>query len=244
MSSSAGLSPSLENYLEAIFNIVAEKGVARTRDICLRLGIQAGSVTGALQSLSREGCINYAPHELVTLTESGRATAARIVFKHNKLRQFLVEVLELPRKDAETIACSMEHYTTVEMAARLAAMTDFFANAPELRKRLTRCMAEAVQSCRDGCEMNSITAEGNQIMVNSANTVTLMEAAPGRKYTILKVHGRSTVARRLTEMGAGKGAEVLVERVAPLGDPIEIKVRGYRLSVRRSEAKNIEVVVK
>ena len=70
---------------------------------------------------------------------------------------------------------------------------------------------------------------------------TLKEIAIGEKATIVKLHGEGPVKRRLLDMGLTKGIEVSVRKVAPAGDPIEITVRGYELSLRKDEASNVEV---
>ncbi|MDF2532371.1 MAG: ferrous iron transport protein [Clostridia bacterium] len=70
---------------------------------------------------------------------------------------------------------------------------------------------------------------------------TLKNLKPGDKAVIVKVTGEGAVRRRLLDMGVTRGAEVLVRKVAPLGDPIEVNIRGYELSFRKSEAENIIV---
>lgn len=70
---------------------------------------------------------------------------------------------------------------------------------------------------------------------------TLEQLKPGDSGIIKSIKGIGKVRRRLMEMGITKGTEVNVEKVAPLGDPIEIKVKGYNLSLRKSEAKDIIV---
>lgn len=70
---------------------------------------------------------------------------------------------------------------------------------------------------------------------------TLGEVKVGERATIVKLHGEGAVKKRLMDMGITKGAEVLVRKVAPLGDPMEITVRGYELSVRKEDAKLIEI---
>ena len=69
----------------------------------------------------------------------------------------------------------------------------------------------------------------------------LRELKPGQKGKVIKISGRGPVHRRILDMGIVKGTEIEVERVAPLGDPIEIKVKGYHLSLRKEEASNIFV---
>ena len=72
----------------------------------------------------------------------------------------------------------------------------------------------------------------------------LHELKPGEKGKIVKVGGGRGIQRRLLDMGLVSGSDVEVERVAPLGDPIEIKIKGYHLSLRKEEASNIQVEVK
>ena len=70
---------------------------------------------------------------------------------------------------------------------------------------------------------------------------SLRDVRVGETVTVAKLHGEGPVKRRIMDMGITKGVEIYVRKVAPLGDPIEITVRGYELSVRRSDGEMIEV---
>ena len=70
---------------------------------------------------------------------------------------------------------------------------------------------------------------------------TLKEVKIGESAIINRLHGEGARKRRIMDMGLTKGTEVYVRKVAPLGDPMELTVRGYELSVRKSDAENIEV---
>ena len=70
---------------------------------------------------------------------------------------------------------------------------------------------------------------------------TLREAKIGETVTVAKLHGAGAVKRRIMDMGITKGVDVFVRKVAPLGDPVEVTVRGYELSIRKSDADLIEV---
>ena len=70
---------------------------------------------------------------------------------------------------------------------------------------------------------------------------TLKEVAVGHTVTVKKLSGAGPVKRRIMDMGITKGVEVYVRKVAPLGDPVEVTVRGYELSLRRADAEMIEV---
>ena len=70
---------------------------------------------------------------------------------------------------------------------------------------------------------------------------TLREVRPGETVTVLRLHGEGPVKRRIMDMGITKRVSVYVRKVAPLGDPVEVTVRGYELSLRKEDAQNIEV---
>ena len=72
-------------------------------------------------------------------------------------------------------------------------------------------------------------------------TAKLKDLKPGQKGKVLKINVRGETNKRIVEMGVTPGAVVEVERVAPLGDPIDIKVKGYHLSLRKDEAEGIEI---
>ena len=70
---------------------------------------------------------------------------------------------------------------------------------------------------------------------------TLKEIAVGGRASVIKLHGEGAIKRRLMDMGITRGTEIYVRKVAPLGDPIEIHLRGYELTLRREDARMIEV---
>ena len=70
---------------------------------------------------------------------------------------------------------------------------------------------------------------------------TLKEVPVGRRVTVKRIHGEGPLRRRIMDMGITKGTEIFVRKVAPLGDPVELTVRGYELSIRKNEAEAIEV---
>ena len=70
---------------------------------------------------------------------------------------------------------------------------------------------------------------------------TLKEAKVGQTVKVVKLHGEGAVKRRIMDMGITKGVEIYVRKVAPLGDPVEVTVRGYDLSLRKNDAEMVEV---
>ena len=70
---------------------------------------------------------------------------------------------------------------------------------------------------------------------------TLKEVTCGSTVSVVKLHGEGTVRRRIMDMGITRGTQVFVRKVAPFGDPVEVTVRGYELSLRKADAEMIEV---
>lgn len=70
---------------------------------------------------------------------------------------------------------------------------------------------------------------------------TLRDARIGDTVTVVKLHGEGAVRRRIMDMGITKNVEIFIRKVAPLGDPIEVNVRGYELSLRKADAEMIEI---
>ena len=71
---------------------------------------------------------------------------------------------------------------------------------------------------------------------------TLKDVKVGQTATVAKLHGEGPVRRRIMDMGSNKGVEIYVRKMAPLGDPMELNLRGYELSLRKADAEMIEII--
>ena len=71
---------------------------------------------------------------------------------------------------------------------------------------------------------------------------TLKDARVGQTVTVVKLHGEGAVRRRIMDMGITKNVEIYIRKVAPLGDPMELNVRGYELSLRKADAEMVEII--
>ncbi len=119
------LSASLEDYLEAIFNLAAGSEGARSKDVADTLGVAKSSVTGALQLLREKGLANYEPYGRVTLTRQGRAAARDVVRKHEVLNAFFMDVLGVEQETAQRAACRAEHTLGPEVIEQLLRFMDY-----------------------------------------------------------------------------------------------------------------------
>lgn len=239
------LSASLEDYLEAIFHIVREKRAARPKDISRYLEVGNSSVTGALKALAARRLVNYAPYDVVTLTPSGEEAARDVVRRHESLREFFIKVLAADQELAENAACKMEHAVPPELVDRFVRFVEFIEMCPHGGPGLVEGFRQHVENgcrprCFDECRFVSSppTANGPQV---SPPVTNLAELKPGQTATITRVQGHGSLRRRLMDLGLLSGTPVTMERSAPLGDPLEVLVKGTHLSLRRDEAAAVQV---
>lgn len=142
MIDATSLSASLEDYIEAIFHIIAEKQVARGKEIAKRLQVSRASVTEALRALAKKGLINYSPYEVITLTDKGREIAEDVVRRHETLKNFFVKVLAIDEKTAEEGACKIEHSAPPEIIERLIRFMEYLEVGPRGGADLIRCFVD------------------------------------------------------------------------------------------------------
>ncbi len=242
------LSASLEDYLEAIYMIVLEKQVARAKDIAERLRVHRSSVTNALHALKRHALVNYTPYDVVTLTSKGKVMGAEIARRHEALNDFFVKVLAVDEKLADRAACEMEHAVPREVLERFIEFVDYIETCPRAGTKWIKGFGyqctegrsvddceRCVEACLDDVRKKKHTKEAEKV------AVALATLSPGRKVRVTKIKGRDATSKRIRAMGITPGAVIEVERVAPLGDPVDVKVRGYHLSLRKEELQNIQV---
>jgi len=227
------LSRSLEDYLEAIHNITARGGGARVKEIADELKVRMPSVTGALRSLSAKGMVEHRPYDTVRLTDSGSRQAQGIVDRHNAVKSFLVDVLGVGAEAAEAEACGIEHAIAPETLDRLVKFVEF----------IERCGTDQTLKIEDfRATFNSVPDAELVKCTNPHGRMKLTALCPGSHGKVVGLLGKGQIRRLLMDMGITSGVEVEVERVAPLGDPMVIKVRGYLLSLRKCEAELVLVV--
>jgi len=268
MGQSEVLSAALEDYLEEISRLAVKKGVARARDIARSLSVHKSTVTAALRSLAEKGYVNYAPYEIITLTTKGQKAADQIVQRHEIIKRFLVDVLATDEKVAEENACRMEHVIDRETLDRLMNFADFVKSCPRggskwlrgfthfyregldgkrCEKCIELCLEDFKKQMSDSKSEKDTTSNpatpGNikpgQQDEMERKMVRLDELKPKQKANIVKIGQAGPVTRRIIDMGVVKGTSIEVVKIAPLGDPIEVKVKGYNLSLRKEEASKI-----
>jgi len=242
------LSASLENYLEAIFLLTRERTVARSKDISERMKVNRSSVTGALQALRERGLVNYERYGFATLTQEGKEAASRVLRRHEALRDFFVNVLSVDAAEADEAACRMEHGISKRIVDRLVDFAEYVETCPRAGAHWdpeTGYHCSRVPSSPEDCE-RCVSACLDEVRTDlrrgaSAATASLRDLQPGEKGQIEDVSGRGALRRRIRDTGATNGSVAEVVHVDPSGSHIDVKIRGYHLSLRDDEAAGILV---
>jgi len=124
------LTPTMENYLEAIYNLGHEKRAVRVKDIAKRLGVKMPTVTNMLKTLNDRGLVDYERYEYLELTDQGEHVGKEIDRRHHILRNFLMNILGIEFDRADEEACSMEHAIGPATLDRLVAFMEFIQSCP------------------------------------------------------------------------------------------------------------------
>jgi DtxR family Mn-dependent transcriptional regulator len=239
----------MEDYLKTIFKVIKKQQVARPRDIAKILKVSAPSVTGALHSLAEKEFIHYSPYDLITLTKKGESAATDVVRKHDVLQSFFEKVLLVEEKEADEVACKMEHVVSSKVLDRFISFVEFLEVCPRAGEKWISgfgyyCDHDGkLENCENCIELSLENVRKDKRKRGDKNMPVspLNKLQPGRKGRVVKVTVSGETGRRLVEMGVTSGTMVEIEKVAPFGDPIDIKVKGYHLSLRKEEAAGITV---
>ena len=119
----AAMTQSLEDYLEAIYMLIAEDRPAQVRDVAKMLAVKMPSVVKALHELKKLGLVTQKPYAAIELTVKGSRVAQRVLSRHKLIRDFLMK-LGVSRKNADKDACLMEHILSAETIDRIRSYTE------------------------------------------------------------------------------------------------------------------------
>ncbi len=119
------LTPTMEDYLEAIYSISQGKRVVRVKNIAKEVGVKMPTVTNMLKSLNQKGFIDYEKREFLELTPKGRKVGKEIKRRHQIIRNFLTDILKVDSDVADQEACKIEHGMSAKTLDRLTQFIDF-----------------------------------------------------------------------------------------------------------------------
>ena len=315
------LSDSMEMYLVTIARLREGDEPVPLSQLADSLEVTSVSVNEMCRKLQDNGFVIYRPYKGAALTQAGEKLANHTLRLHRLWEVFLVEKLQFDLKEADEIACLLEHATADEVIDRLDDYLDnpqfsprglpipnsyhesehattiplnkvpvgetvrvvrhkagegaahflaesgiiagseirVAANSPRLvlvevnGAEVSLATHLAAQIEIDDRELNlRIRTESNQQrnegsmekQTTATQQIPLSQLKKGQGAIVVRIGGKGAVRRRMMDMGVVPGAEVSVIRVAPFGDPVEYSIKGYSLSLRKSEAENIIIEIK
>jgi DtxR family Mn-dependent transcriptional regulator len=223
------LTPSLEDYLEAIWTISLREKVARVKDIAKCLAVTTPSVVNALNVLAEKNLIKHESYGYIELTDQGTLKAKEVDEHHKLLFTLLNEIFGINAGIASKDACKIEHHLSKETIKRIEQFIQFLEEHQEEKTFFTS-------------RFKGFVEKGEEDMGDKKESkadFTLRDLKPGEKGKVTKIKGKGNFKKRLLDMGIVPGTEIQLEKVAPLGDPIDILIKGYHLSLRKDESKDI-----
>ncbi len=213
------LSSANQDYLETIFLLSQEiMEEVRPTDIANRLNVSKASVNQAIKALKAAGFVNNERYGPVVLTEKGRFEARRIHFLHHLIKAFMMSTLNIREEIAEKEACQIEHVIGNQT---VKAIVNFMRN--------------------NNIKVHHFDLdEVHQFLFYSKR---LSELKVGDQGVVKMVDAKGDLKKRIMEMGVIKGDIIEVIGVAPMGDPISLRIGDYNLSLRLAEADYVWVEV-
>ena len=211
--------PNLENYLKAIWQIAQSGQPVRVKDLAIALGLKNGTVVSGLKTLTGKGLVVHQHYGHVELTQKGTLAALKMVNRHAVLLDFLGNILKLTADQAERDACALEHYFSEEGLHRLIHFAEFIRDKGDLAAIHAYLKAKV-----------------------SPESLPLSLFGVGEFAQVAEVGGERALKRRLLDMGIIPGAELRVEKAAPLGDPLEVVLNGVHLTMRKQEAESVKAL--
>jgi DtxR family Mn-dependent transcriptional regulator len=234
------LSSALEDYLETIYQLINQQRFARVKEIAKARNVKPGSVSQALRRLSDMGLVTYTRREYIGLTPQGEREALRVLTRHQLLKRFFREILDMPADAAEEQACVMEHTLANEGLDRLVRFFEFIAicpmKPPGFFENFHRCSVvhDDVPKCEHDCD-------GMMPHRDASANVYLAEVKPGQEKKVAQVEASGGLRQRLLDIGILPNEQITIDRVSQTGDRFWIRLKGNQFELSREEARVVKV---
>lgn len=219
MSEEAVVSPTVEEYLEQIYRLEAEHGVARTKQLAEVVGVSLGTVTNTIASLKRQKLVRHKPYKGVNLTEAGQKIALNVLRRHRLAERLLTDVLNMDWSTVHDHACRLEH-----------SVTD------DLTKPLEKALGHPT-TCPHGNPIPTMCGG-----IQEAASRSLVELETGETGIVVKiVKERRDVLEYLMSISLVPTAQIEIVEKAPFNGPITVTVDGRRQPISRNIASIVWV---
>ena len=217
------LTQSMEDYLEAISELIAVNGHAHTKEIAEKLHVKMPSVTGALRQLVKMNYIVYSTHYPVELTPEGKAVADQVVKRHKVLKSFFTSLLGMTAAEASETACHLEHAVDEKVLAKFSLFQ------------------QAITGRSDCAGLRTYLAEAMAMLENEefSGAVTLEQLDAGTAVKVIK-YG-SSLPENFQALLAGT-PEAVLESISLDHRHYRLRIAGTLCSLERAQAENIWVI--
>jgi DtxR family Mn-dependent transcriptional regulator len=213
------VTPSVEEYLEAIYKLQERTVTARTKELAERMGVSLGTVTGTVEMLERQGLVTHMPYRGVKLTGEGRKTALGVIRRHRLAECLLTDILHVDWTEAHEPACRLEHGLSEEVM------------------RPIRAILGNPRTCPHG---NPIPTKGGNIAEEELQP--LADLKPREFGTIVRiVEEDRDLLRHLRSLGLVPGAAIRIERKIPFDGSLTVRLRDGERSLSSDIASVIWV---
>lgn len=237
------LTPALEDYLKAIWDILQDQKVARVKDIAARMGVNMASVTPAMRRLEALGLVEHETWGFVDLTPEGRRAAQGIRVRHDLLVRFLRDFLAVSPEVAEADACAIEHHISDETVDRLVGLLEHLQLCERAGKPASLDQFHAAARTWPGGAENvhSGRYSAKTASPGSAELSALWQLAPGESASVVRISAPPKLRRALIHRGFLPGIRIDVLFENPAGEALRIRVGGEEVSLPRDRAEAITV---
>lgn len=219
MSSKQYVSPTIEEYLENIFRLENEYGVARTKQLAKMIGVSLGTVTNTITSLKRKKFVTHKPYKGVKLTDLGQKIAINVLRRHRLSERLLTDLLNIDWSKAHNYACRLEH-----------AITD------DLTEPLEKALGHP-KTCPHG---NPIPTLCGGILEEASQPLDTL--SQGKKSVVTKVvKEKQDLLEYLMAINLVPGTKIEITEKAPFDGPITIKINGKKQPLSKKIASIIWV---
>lgn len=232
------MSKNIEEYLKIIYSITMNSGVAGTNEISHCLKVAPASVTEMLKKLDEKGYIKYSPYQGAVLTSIGLKAGEKMTRRHRLLECFLYDILKLSKERVHAQACEMEHTLNDETEWALCKMLKHPNKCPDDQKLIPPCDLN-FGSCDECQKWSGENIEQVGKRQSSLVNISVLKECEAGQVTLIR--GDNRLLRRLSDMGLVLGASVEVTRITPPKTPVEIAIRGSKMTLNRDIALNIFV---
>jgi DtxR family Mn-dependent transcriptional regulator len=233
------ISERLEDYLEAIWEILRTSRVARVRNIAEAMGVRPATVTTAMKRLAQLGLISYAKREYIELTDSGRELAMSTKARHRLLARFFKDVLGVDCETAQRDACLMEHHLSVECMEKLTGFVEKLTLCPvplhSVISRITECSSARTDS-KVICPLAGTTEPPS---AHAAPLRILSDLDTDETATVIQVLDNTGMRMNLLEMGFLPGSEIRLIRKGSHDSPCAVLLDGYEVEIPKPDSSCI-----